>query len=66
MRSCRKLVAVATVTLTLGALGACSSERTADSGAGGGETGDTLVGIAMPTRSLQRWNNDGVATRPSW
>jgi len=59
MRSCRKLVAVATVTLTLGALGACSSERTADSGAGGGETGDTLVGIAMPTRSLQRWNNDG-------
>jgi putative multiple sugar transport system substrate-binding protein len=61
MRSWRKLVAVATATLTLGALGACSSERDGG-GAGAGETAapsDTLVGISMPTRSLQRWNNDG-------
>ena len=63
MRSWRKLVAVTTVTLTLGALGACSSERAADSGTGTGteaEAGDALIGIAMPTRSLQRWNNDGA------
>ncbi len=62
MRSWRKLVAVATVTLTLGTLGACSQERASDSGAGGGASAaadDTLIGIAMPTRSLQRWNNDG-------
>ena len=64
-----KLVAVAAAaTLTLG-LAACSSERdpgtsptTAGGGAtttgGGGEAGG-LIGIAMPTRSLERWNNDG-------
>ncbi|AGL16771.1 multiple monosaccharide ABC transporter substrate-binding protein [Actinoplanes sp. N902-109] len=40
---------------------ACSSTRTdtgssgTDSGSGGG-----LIGIAMPTKSLERWNNDGA------
>ncbi|MCL1872214.1 MAG: sugar-binding protein [Promicromonosporaceae bacterium] len=62
MRSWRKLVAVATALITLTALGACSSTRD-DSGSG--STGsaapsDTLIGIAMPTRSLERWNNDGA------
>ena len=62
MRSWRKLVAVATATLTLGALGACSSERAGDSGSDGESAApsDTLVGISMPTRSLERWNNDGA------
>jgi putative multiple sugar transport system substrate-binding protein len=63
MRSWRKLVAVATAMLTLTALGACSSERD-DNSAGGGDStaaaSDTLIGIAMPTRSLERWNNDGA------
>ncbi|MEK8225509.1 hypothetical protein NKG05_04315 [Oerskovia sp. M15] len=71
----RKTVAAAAgVTLLFGALTACSSERSGEE-SGGGETGseDTLIGIAMPTRSLERWNNDGAhleellgkrATRP--
>ncbi|QAY70190.1 multiple monosaccharide ABC transporter substrate-binding protein [Xylanimonas protaetiae] len=61
MRSWRKLVAIATATLTLGALGACSSERTGDAGGDGSAApSDTLIGISMPTRSLERWNNDGA------
>lgn len=66
MSTTRKLLAItASAALMLG-MAACSSERdpetpaaTTGSGdatnAGGGE----LIGIAMPTRSLERWNNDG-------
>ncbi|MCE1178060.1 MAG: sugar-binding protein [Micrococcales bacterium] len=47
--------------LALGAT-ACSSER-ADTTSGGSPSSaaaaDTLVGIAMPTKSLERWNKDG-------
>jgi len=46
---------------------ACSSERTPENEgdtAGGSteqaEGGGELIGIAMPTRSLERWNNDGT------
>jgi putative multiple sugar transport system substrate-binding protein len=89
MRSWRKIVAVATATLVLGALSACSatrdggsSETTTTTQPAAQETttqaeettqettetdadGDTigsgeLIGIAMPTRSLERWNNDGA------
>ncbi|MFD6166368.1 substrate-binding domain-containing protein, partial [Oerskovia sp. NPDC060287] len=62
MTSMRKAVAAAAgMTLLFGALTACSSERSGGE-SGGGETGtDTpLIGIAMPTRSLERWNNDGA------
>ncbi|KZM36514.1 MULTISPECIES: multiple monosaccharide ABC transporter substrate-binding protein [Oerskovia] len=62
MTSMRKAVAAAAgMTLLFGALTACSSERAGEE-SGGGETGtDTpLIGIAMPTRSLERWNNDGA------
>ncbi|WP_227748161.1 multiple monosaccharide ABC transporter substrate-binding protein [Oerskovia douganii] len=63
MTSMRKAVAAAAgVTLLFGALTACSSERSGGE-SGGDETGggDTpLIGIAMPTRSLERWNNDGA------
>ena len=58
----KKLVAaLAGTALAATALAACSSERT-DAAPGGGETGGEaggLIGIAMPTRSLERWNNDG-------
>ncbi|WP_448073487.1 multiple monosaccharide ABC transporter substrate-binding protein [Georgenia yuyongxinii] len=58
----KKLVAVlAGSALVAVALAGCSSERT-DAGAedqtAAGEAGG-LIGIAMPTRSLERWNNDG-------
>ncbi len=44
------------------ALSACSSERagTATGGSSGAANpADTLIGIAMPTKSLERWNKDG-------
>ncbi|MCF4123720.1 sugar-binding protein [Antribacter sp. KLBMP9083] len=57
MRTAAFAVAAAT---TL-ALGACSAERSGeDAGSESGSPEDTLVGIAMPTRSLERWNNDGA------
>ncbi|GAA4852456.1 sugar ABC transporter substrate-binding protein [Luteimicrobium xylanilyticum] len=60
MKSWRKVAVVATVAMAFGTLGACSSTR---SDSGGDSTSaapsDTLVGIAMPTKSLERWNNDG-------
>jgi putative multiple sugar transport system substrate-binding protein len=61
LRNFKAVAALAGAALAAGSLAACSSERT-DSGAAeaasGGEGGG-LVGIAMPTRSLERWNNDG-------
>ncbi len=41
------------------ALSACSSERASTTPSGGGNAADTLIGIAMPTKSLERWNKDG-------
>jgi len=58
----RKVAALAGTALLLGSIAACSSERASESGGDestAAESGDTLVGIAMPTRSLERWNNDG-------
>lgn len=65
----RLLGAVAlTASLAL-AVGGCSSDRggatTTSGGASGGaaatmKPADTLVGIAMPTKSLERWNKDGA------
>lgn len=60
----RKLIAVAAAAALLAAgLTACSAQRTEspggdESAAGDGET--SLIGIAMPTKSLERWNKDGA------
>ena len=55
------VAATGAAALMVGAVG-CSSSRTTDSGAGAG--GDSasggLIGISMPTKSLERWNNDGA------
>ncbi|MBU4213315.1 MAG: substrate-binding domain-containing protein, partial [Actinobacteria bacterium] len=62
--SWRKVAAgVVGLGLMVGSVGACSSTR--DSGAGASASGsaaasDTLIGIAMPTKSLERWNRDGA------
>ena len=48
----RILATTAIGALALG-LSACAPE------AGGGEDGKGSVGISMPTRSLERWINDG-------
>lgn len=62
LRTRRLVAALAGVALAV-SLGACSAERSQDAGgdgtASGGEAGG-LIGIAMPTKSLERWNKDGA------
>jgi len=53
-------VGIATAGLVIG-LSACSQERdAADEPTGDAAVEDTLIGIAMPTKSLERWNRDGA------
>jgi len=52
------VAAFAGAALLMGGVSACSSERTGD--VGGAESGGELIGIAMPTKSLERWNKDGA------
>jgi len=65
-RTTRTTVVLAGLALALTSA-ACTAERTENDPAQttGGATGEVveeggLVGIAMPTRSLERWNNDGA------
>ncbi|GAA2513709.1 multiple monosaccharide ABC transporter substrate-binding protein [Winogradskya humida] len=52
-----RVLAALTTVAALAATTACSQTRddTSDSG-----SSSNLIGIAMPTRSLERWNNDGA------
>lgn len=54
----RKLTALAVTGVMALGLSACSAGGDGGSGGGGGEDG--YVGVSMPTRSLERWNNDGA------
>ena len=59
----KKLLAALSVAALLSGLTACSSTRSdssSSSGAGASGAAGGLIGIAMPTRSLERWNNDGA------
>ncbi len=64
----RNLLSVSAAAMAVGALSACSSERgggaspapTGTTGGGGGGAEGALIGIAMPTKSLERWNRDGA------
>jgi putative multiple sugar transport system substrate-binding protein len=55
-------VAVAAASLFSASLAACSSEREPEGGtdATGGTEAGGLIGIAMPTKALERWNRDGA------
>lgn len=55
------LAVVATAALTLG-LAACAPATT-DGGSGGGSGDGGLVGVAMPTKSSERWIADGNALK---
>ncbi|WP_024285722.1 multiple monosaccharide ABC transporter substrate-binding protein [Cellulomonas sp. KRMCY2] len=70
LRTMKVVAAFAGAAVLLGGLGACSSERTeepmAEPTVDAGETAAPeevaaggLIGIAMPTKSLERWNRDG-------
>ncbi len=55
----KKLIALAlTASLMVVGMG-CSSTKTEGSDTKSGGTSDNLIGVAMPTQSLQRWNQDG-------
>ena len=54
-----KVFAAVTMAATLAAASGCSSTRDSEE-SGSGSSSSNLIGIAMPTRSLERWNNDGA------
>jgi putative multiple sugar transport system substrate-binding protein len=54
----KKLVAAGAVALVAVSLAACSSTRSGSESTDGASA-DCNVGISMPTRSLERWINDG-------
>ncbi len=62
--SWRKVAAgVVGLGLMVSSVAACSSTRSSTSGStssGTAAASDTLIGIAMPTKSLERWNRDGA------
>jgi len=63
LRKTKIVAAVAGAALLLVGASACSSTRDTTSGSSGGSTAASaggLIGIAMPTKSLERWNNDGT------
>jgi putative multiple sugar transport system substrate-binding protein len=56
----KKVIAsVLTAVLALGLAGCSSSTTPANTGSSGGDSKAKLIGVAMPTQSLQRWNQDG-------
>ena len=61
----RTAALIAGLAVVFGAFAGCSAERTpASPGASGpASCGDTLIGITMPTVSLERWNNDGAGLK---
>ena len=60
MSMTKKLMALAVVGGLAASLAACSSGGSTDAGSTDGATvADCNVGISMPTRSLERWINDG-------
>ncbi|MDO8106614.1 sugar ABC transporter substrate-binding protein [Isoptericola sp. b441] len=62
----RAAAGLAAASLLMTGLAACSSSRTDEGGAASssaaasGDATNLAVGIAMPTRSLERWNKDGA------
>jgi len=60
----KKVLTVATAGVVALSLTACSSERETpgSNGTEGGQSAEAggLIGIAMPTKSLERWNRDGA------
>ena len=68
LRKFKTVAALASAAILLSGVAACSSERDDDNDTGddtsedggGAAAEDVLVGVSMPTRSLERWNKDGA------
>jgi putative multiple sugar transport system substrate-binding protein len=59
----RTLLVAASAVLLIGGMTGCSSSRSSDKAAsddGGKAAAGGLIGVSMPTRSLERWNRDGA------
>ncbi|MBO3088580.1 multiple monosaccharide ABC transporter substrate-binding protein [Cellulomonas dongxiuzhuiae] len=58
----KSAIAMVAAGVLVGSMAACSTEREAEPESTGGAAAaeDTVVGIAMPTKSLERWNRDGA------
>lgn len=55
----KSAIAMVAAGVLVGSMAACSTEREAAPEGDGGDE-QTMVGIAMPTKSLERWNRDGA------
>ncbi|MDQ1130335.1 multiple monosaccharide ABC transporter substrate-binding protein [Microbacterium sp. SORGH_AS_0888] len=55
----KKLITAIAVAAMAVSLAACSSTKGGGDASGAAASGDCNVGISMPTRSLERWINDG-------
>lgn len=58
-----KKILFAAATLAVGALTLSGCAGNAGGGEGGGEGGGGLIGVAMPTKSSERWIQDGDAVK---
>jgi putative multiple sugar transport system substrate-binding protein len=59
LKKTKLVAAVAGAALLVGGMAACSSTKTSSTGTSSSTKGG-LIGIAMPTKSLERWNKDGA------
>ena len=57
-----KILAATALAAMMATTSACSDTRKDDTG-GGADSGPALVGIAMPTRSLERWKTTAHTSR---
>jgi putative multiple sugar transport system substrate-binding protein len=57
----RKLIGILLcIAMIASLLVACGTKDDKETGASGSETGSKTVGVCMPTKTLQRWNQDGT------
>ncbi|MBM7582178.1 putative multiple sugar transport system substrate-binding protein [Caldicoprobacter guelmensis] len=56
----KKLIILVLAAAIMLSIAACGSPTSSNPSSGSSEKKDILIGIAMPTQSLQRWNQDGA------
>lgn len=55
----KKMIAILLCITLVGTLFAACSKKDTETGSKGGKTGSKTIGVCMPTKTLQRWNQDG-------
>ncbi|MDO4607250.1 MAG: sugar ABC transporter substrate-binding protein, partial [Bowdeniella nasicola] len=59
-KNIRKVISLLLGMMMVMVVGACSSERGGGAAPSGSAKTDALIGISMPTKSLERWSRDGA------